>query len=92
MFIRYFEMKEQLNLKPVIPVIRYETLSPLLEDKDYTEAWRKGEEVICIARDEDRKLNVIIAPRNMHEYYFTDDDMEKFFKESTREIPKGYQK
>lgn len=91
--IRYFELgSKNFNLVPVIPVKCYEALSPLLEDNDYTEAWRKGDEVICIARDNESGVNAILSLRNMHEYYFTDKEMSEIFKDSTREIPKGYQK
>jgi hypothetical protein len=78
--IRYFEIEDLEPTAKTKPV-DVKAIIPLLEDEDYTVAWKKGYKVTYLGKNEEKNLHIVQSRHNKHKYYFTDEEMKKWFEE-----------
>ena len=77
--IRYFKV-EDINPTVKTKPVEMEAILPLLEDEDYTVAWKEGHKVKYLGKNEKKNLHIIQSKHNGHKYYFTDEEMKEWFK------------
>lgn len=75
---RYFELREELFASKYTRTLIAKM--PLLEDKDYTIAWKEGNKVNYCGFNEEHQLHIVKSRRNNHKYYFTDAEFGKWFE------------
>ena len=77
--IRYFEIEDTKPTQEIKPV-EMRAILPLLEDRDYSVAWKKGWKVLYLGKNEEKNLHIVKSIENKHKYYFTDKEMEEWFE------------
>ena len=78
--IRYFQT-EDINPTVDKKPIEMKAIVPLLEDEDYSIAWKKGSKVRYLGKNEEKNLHIVRSRTNGHKYYFTDEEMKEWFEE-----------
>lgn len=74
---RYFQFHEELFADKYTGMVI--TKRPLLEDEDYTVAWKKGGKAYYCGFNTDKQLHIVKSLCNKHKYYFTDAEFDEWF-------------
>ena len=75
---RYFEVDEELFATKFTRTVIAK--QPLLEDKDYSIAWKPGNKACYCGFNEEHQLHIVRSGLNKHKYYFTDAEFDKWFE------------
>lgn len=75
---RYFDFDEELFATKYTRLVIAK--QPLLEDKDYSVAWKKGSKASYCGFNDEKQLHIVKSRLNHHKYYFTDAEFNDWFE------------